>query len=204
LSPAWDATQGWFAVHNPGSLEGVVVSRVPSTDPQGNAIAAQLWIDTDAGSYSNASSFLLMNPVTGFGGGLVTEVETLCFYNTTIWTPSLVPPIGCRNGPLNPVRLSPWTLTFAAQAVGAASPAQTATLTNAGTNPLIIDKIEADGDFAQTNTCPHELKVGAACAITVTFTPTAAGIRSGSVSILDVVQDNPQILSLAGLGLAAH
>ena len=45
LNPLWDSKQGWFAVHNPGTLQGVVVSRVPSTDPQGNAIAAQLWID---------------------------------------------------------------------------------------------------------------------------------------------------------------
>jgi hypothetical protein len=97
LNPPWDATQGWFAIHNPNTLQGVVVKRNPSTDPQGNAIVAQLWIDNDAGSNTNVSSFLLMSPTEGFTGGPVTEVETLCFYNSSIWTPSLTPPAGCSN-----------------------------------------------------------------------------------------------------------
>jgi len=204
LSPPWDSTQGWFAMHNPGSLEGVIVSRVPSTDPQGMPIVAQLWIDSDAGSYTNDSSFLLMNPPANFSGGLVTEAETLCFYDSTIWTPSPVPPIGCRNGPLNPVSPSAWTITFAAQPVGMESGVQAVTLKNAGTEALAIAKIGANGDFAQTNDCPSKLDVGAACTIMVIFSPTETGIRSGSVIVQDLTNNDPQILSLAGLGLAAQ
>ncbi|MGO8794334.1 MAG: Ig-like domain repeat protein [Candidatus Sulfotelmatobacter sp.] len=97
LNPPWDATQGWFAIHNPNTLQGVVVARSPSTDPQGNPIVAQLWVDNDSSSYTNSSSFLLMSPTAGFTGGSVTEVETLCFYNSSIWTPSLTPPAPCNN-----------------------------------------------------------------------------------------------------------
>ncbi len=104
LNPPWNATQGWFAIHNPSTLQGVVVKRNPSVDPQGNPIVAQLWVDNDEDSDTgtNVSSFLLMSPTAGFTGGMVTEVETLCFYNSSIWTPSLTPPAGCGGAPASP------------------------------------------------------------------------------------------------------
>jgi len=198
LSPAWASAEGWFAIHNPTTLQGVVVRRVQSSDPQGSPITAQLWIDNDGGPpATNASSFLLMNPSAGFTGGLVTEAEMLCFYNSAIWTPSLTPPAGCRNAP---VTLSPASLTFAGQAVGAAGSAKTTTLKNIGAAAVIIAGIAANGNFAQTNNCPGSLAAGATCTIDVVFKPSATGIRSGSVSIFDGVSS--QVLSLAGLGLA--
>ena len=140
LSPAWASAAGWFAIHNPSTLEGVVVKRVQTADPQGSAIGAQLWIDNDAGSNSNASSFLLMNPTAGFSGGLVTEVETLCFYNSTTWTPSLTPPPACINAPMT---LFPESLTFAGQTVGVASTPQAAILKNVGADAVTIIGIGA-------------------------------------------------------------
>jgi hypothetical protein len=200
LSPPWNSALGWFAMHNPSTLQGVVVKRVQSADPQGSAIAAQLWIDYDAGSNTNASSFLLLSPAGGFNGGLVTEAETLCFYNSTIWTPSLIPPLGCLNAP---VTLFPGSLTFDGQAVGAASGPKAAILRNIGPTPVTIAGIVASGDFAQANDCPKSMAAGAVCTIAVVFKPSAAGIRSGAVSIVDVLRNSPQTLSLAGLGLAA-
>jgi hypothetical protein len=201
LSPAWDASQGWFAVHNPSTRQGVIVRRVPSADPQEKPIAAQLWIDVDAGGNSNASSFLLLSPAAGFTGGLVTEAEVLCFYNSAIWTPSLAPPLGCNTPP---VILTPWTLTFAGQSVGAAGSPKTATVTNIAPVAVRIGTIVSSGDFTQTNDCPATIAARSSCTIAVTFKPSAAGIRSGSVSIVDVLKDSRQSLSLAGLGLAAE
>ncbi len=104
LSPLWDSTQGWFAMHNPTTLQGVVIARTPSTDPQGNPIVTQLWVDNDEDSdtSTNVSSFLLMTPTAGFTGGTVTEVETLCFYDSSIWTPSLTPPAPCNSSASSP------------------------------------------------------------------------------------------------------
>ena len=201
LSPPWASGLGWFAIRNPSTQQGVVVKRVQSANPQGNAIAAQLWIDWDAGPpATNASSFLLMNPTAGFTGGLVTEVETLCFYNSAIWTPSLIPPTGCVNAPMV---LSPWTLTFDGQLVSAASPPKVAVLTNVGAVAVTIGGIVSSGDFGQANNCPASIAAGASCTIAVVFKPSAAGIRSGSVSIVDALENSPQTLSLAGLGLSA-
>jgi hypothetical protein len=202
LDPAWDSTVGWFAINDPATGQGLVVSRVPSTNPQNTQIPAQLWIDWDAGPPStNPSSFLLLSPANGFGGGLVTEAETLCFYDSAIWTPSVVPPVGCRNGLIT---LSPWILTFVGQVIATTSAPQTATLINLGTEPLPIVDIVSSGDFAQTNDCPKALAAKTACTITVSFTPSAAGIRSGSISILDERESSPQSLNLAGLGLSAQ
>ncbi|MCL5670588.1 MAG: SBBP repeat-containing protein, partial [Acidobacteria bacterium] len=99
--------------------------------------------------------------------------------------------------------LSPTSLTFATQVVGSTSPPQTAQLVNTGNTAVTITSITASGDFAETNTCgtlPAVLNVGAACTISVTFTPTATGSRSGAVSVQDDAINSPQALSLSGTG----
>ena len=84
--------------------------------------------------------------------------------------------------------VAPATLTFASQQVATTSAAQAVTLSNTGTAPLAITSIgftgTNPGDFAQTNTCGASLAAGANCAINVTFTPTAAGARAASLSIV--------------------
>ena len=76
------------------------------------------------------------------------------------------------------------------------------TLTVVGGNTAIsISSIATQGDFAQTNNCPSSIPVGSGCTINVTFKPTAAGVRNGSL----VVTDNagtPQQVSLTGTGLS--
>jgi hypothetical protein len=49
-----------------------------------NEIAPQLWVDWDAESFTNASSFRLLPPDGGFTDE-VTERMILCFYDSTIW-----------------------------------------------------------------------------------------------------------------------
>ncbi len=104
-------------------------------------------------------------------------------------------------GPL--VSLSDTNLTFGPQSVGTTSPAQAVMLTNTGSAQLEITGIAPTGDFAQTNTCPSTLAIGAICAINVTFTPTAPGNRYGNVTIADNAANSPQTLILEGSGLAA-
>jgi hypothetical protein len=198
LSPAWASSQGWFAIHDPSTQQGVVVKRAQSADPQDDPIAAQLWIDNDLGSYTNASSFLLMSPAGGFNGGLVTEVETLCFYNSTLWTPSLIPPAACINAPLT---VFPGSLTYPSQSVNSTSATQTVIVKNSGNVAVTIGGIVASGDFYQQNNCPASLAAGAYCSAAVIFKPSATGIRSGSVSVVDALSNSPQTVGLAGLGV---
>jgi Abnormal spindle-like microcephaly-assoc'd, ASPM-SPD-2-Hydin len=94
------------------------------------------------------------------------------------------------------------SLTFAAQTVNTTSAAQTVTLTNSGNTTLTISSIAASTDFAETNTCGASLAVGANCTITVTFTPTATGERTGTLTITDNASNSPQTVTLDGTGTA--
>ena len=96
--------------------------------------------------------------------------------------------------------LSPVGLTFAIQAVGTASAAQSVLLSNYGTTTLSITGITASGDFSQSGTCDSSLAAGASCTISVTFTPTASGPRSGTVSVTDNAPGGTQTVSLSGTG----
>lgn len=104
------------------------------------------------------------------------------------------------------VSLSPTSLTFAKQLVGTTSKAKTVTLTNSGTASLTITSIASSGDFAQTSACPispSTLAAGANCTISVSFKPTAAGIRTGTLTITDNnngVTGSTQTVNLTGTG----
>ena len=98
------------------------------------------------------------------------------------------------------VSLSPASLTFPAQAVGTSSSAQSVTLSNTGSATLSITSITASGDFAQTNNCGSSVAEGASCTIKVTFAPTAAGSRTGTLTITDNAFNSPQTVSLTGTG----
>jgi hypothetical protein len=100
------------------------------------------------------------------------------------------------------ITLSPSSLSFASQATGATSPAQTVTLTNSGQGSLALTSVTASGDFAQTNTCGNSLASGASCALSVTFTPTATGTRTGTLTITDNASGSPQTVALSGGGTA--
>jgi ASPM-SPD-2-Hydin domain-containing protein len=98
------------------------------------------------------------------------------------------------------VSLSPTSLTFASQAVGTSSAAQTVTLTNTGTASLSISSIVASAQYAQTNTCGSSVAAGANCTISVTFTPSATGSQPGTITVTDNATGSPQTVSLTGTG----
>lgn len=88
-----------FAIFSPSTGIGLVDVRSSSVSCLGSTctpLAVNLWIDQDGGSFSTATSVLLLQPNGGFTGTL-TEEENLCFFDSTIWNPSLLPslPSGC-------------------------------------------------------------------------------------------------------------
>jgi hypothetical protein len=104
-------------------------------------------------------------------------------------------------------------LPFNSQTVGMMSTSQAATLSNAtGTAALTIASIAITGtnagDFAIASTgttCSTSSPVaaGGSCTINVTFTPTATGTRSGTLSITDnsnEVAGSTQTVALSGTG----
>jgi hypothetical protein len=98
------------------------------------------------------------------------------------------------------VILAPTNVSFADQPVGLTSAVQTVTLTNSGDARLEITKIETSGDFAQSNYCGGSLSASTNCGISVTFKPTAAGGRSGSLIVTDNAAGSPHTVPLSGNG----
>ncbi|MFY9527638.1 MAG: choice-of-anchor D domain-containing protein [Candidatus Acidiferrales bacterium] len=99
------------------------------------------------------------------------------------------------------VTLSPSSLSFPSQPINTTSTAQSVTLSNTGSAGLSITSIAASAQYAQTNDCPispSTLAVNGICTINVTFTPTAAGVQSGSITIGDSAVGSPQHISLSG------
>jgi hypothetical protein len=84
--------------------------------------------------------------------------------------------------------------------VGTTSAAQVVTVSNPGATPLKVTSITITGDFAETNDCPAKLTVGKSCTINVTFSPTATGTRTGTLSIKDSALSSVQGIALTGSG----
>ena len=119
-------------------------------------------------------------------------------------SPQTVSLSGTGTGTAAVASLSPTSLAFGNQSVGATSAAQTVTLSNTGNAALSITSLALTGtnpsDFAQTNTCGSSVAAGNSCTISVTFKPTASGSRTASVSITDNASGSPQTVSLSGTG----
>jgi hypothetical protein len=99
------------------------------------------------------------------------------------------------------VSFSPTTpLIFKKQAVGTTSAAQIVTLTNTGKTALKISSMKASNQFAVTSTCGSSVSAGANCTISVTFSPTSEGTKSGTVTIDDSASSKPMVIELSGTG----
>ncbi|HYM78388.1 MAG TPA: kelch repeat-containing protein [Candidatus Dormibacteraeota bacterium] len=103
---------------------------------------------------------------------------------------------------------TPLTLTFSSTSlnfglmeIGLTSPSQTVTVTNVSSHSVTFTSIASSGDFFQTDTCPTTMNAGQNCTITVTFTPTKSGTRTGAVTLKDNSPGSTsQTITLTGTG----
>lgn len=112
--------------------------------------------------------------------------------------------------PVPVLSVVPATLTFAPTPLGSASATQQITVSNPSNANLIINSITGVApftDFAFTTTCPvgtPPLFPNQTCNILVTFAPTAAGARTGTIAInSNAPAGVPFNISLAGTGAQA-
>jgi len=113
--------------------------------------------------------------------------------------PKAIGPLAAGSG----LALFPGTLDFGTQTIATTTPPQFVYLTNIGTGALGISTISVTGDFTGVNNCGSTLAVGASCAVAVSFTPSVAGARTGTISVLDDAPDSPHSATLSGTGQAA-
>ena len=100
-----------------------------------------------------------------------------------------------------PVSVSPLNLNFGTITTGS-SKMNTVILTNNQSKTLAISGITLGGsnpgDFSETQNCGTGRKAGWECTIKITFTPTATGLRTATLSISDAV--GTQVVQLEGTG----
>lgn len=97
--------------------------------------------------------------------------------------------------------LTPTAATYAKQPVGTTSAPKTFTLTNNLPVDLTAIAISTTGDFAvSATTCTTTLAINKKCTISVTFTPTQTGKRTGKLIVSDSAPNSPQTASLKGAG----
>ena len=128
-----------------------------------------------------------------------TRTGTLSIADSATGSPQTVSLVGIGFTPAPTAALSSPS-AFAGQTVGTTSGAQSLTLSNSGTAALDLTSIDISGDFAQTNNCGTSVAAGANCTIQVTFTPTAGGTRSGTLTVTDNASGSPQSVALTGTG----
>jgi hypothetical protein len=80
---------------------------------------------------------------------------------------------------------------------------QTVTLTNAGNSAVTISSVSVSGaGFNATGASGVILNAGQTTTLTATFTPSAVGSVTGSVSVASNATNSPDKISLSGTGVA--
>jgi sugar lactone lactonase YvrE len=133
------------------------------------------------------------------------RTASLMFTDSVASSPQTVSLTGTGTQPAN-TSLNPASITFPSQTVGTSSAPVTLALTNTGAGPLSISSVSLSGanapDFAMTTSCGSILGAGASCGITLTFSPSAAGNRSASLTFTDNASNSPQSVAITGTGAA--
>ncbi len=105
---------------------------------------------------------------------------------------------GTAPGPV--LSANPGSLAFASTVVGSHASPQTVTIANTGTTGATVSGVSVTGDFSQTNNC-GTIAAGASCAVTVTFTPSTGGTRTGTLTVNSNANNSPTTVGLSGSGI---
>ena len=183
-STAWGARTETLSLL--GSTDGSNFSTIlPSAgytfDPNANNNTVTITFGATTARYVRAN----ITANTGWQAGQISDFEVF-------------PAVGGSSGPA--LSVSPASLTFPSQALNTTSSAQKVTVNNTGTTAVSVSAIAASGDFAETGTCGASIAAGASCTVSVTFTPTASGTRTGSLTIASNAANSPATVALTGTG----
>jgi len=222
FSKTGEAVQTVYGSRDGGVHWASYTANLPSVPVSGLVVdpqsASTVYLATDTGVYFTTQISTCANlPSTCwavFGSGLplapVTELNaapptaeaqvlTAGTYGRGVWQT----PLWSAGTALTMATANPNALTFADQSLGIASSPQTVTLTNTGSLPLSATAITVSGDFSETDDCQGAaIAMGGNCTLQVTFTPTAAGSRTGQVTLSANVYGGQLTVSFSGTGTA--
>lgn len=101
------------------------------------------------------------------------------------------------------------SVAFGSQALGTRSSARRVSVSNTGSQTLVLSALTLAGknaaDFGQTGTCTvgQSLVPGASCALDLSFAPQALGARGATLTIASNASNGNAVLSLSGNGVPA-
>jgi MBG domain (YGX type)/Divergent InlB B-repeat domain/PASTA domain len=153
---------------------------------------------TSSGACSNAGATYTMTSGTGTCSVIANQAGNSNYSAAPTVTKTV-------NATYSSATLTPGSLIFGTVSANHSSAAQTATLKNAGTTPLIISSIAFTGsnagNFTQSNTCPSSsssLAAGSSCTISVTF-KSSGTTASASLTVTDnTAPPGMQTVSVSG------
>jgi len=141
---------------------------------------------------------------------LYSRSATLYINDDAVPSPQTIALLG-SGAAVNPPTMTPAALAFPGnQALNVASSALQVKVTNTDSNyPVSLGQPVATGDFqvvalpAPAVNCPSLLAKSSSCVIGVTFTPTASGARSGTLTVANNASSTPLTTQLTGTGGAS-
>jgi len=214
---AVDSAGNAYVTGGTNSIDFPVVNPVQAANHIGDAFVTKV----NAAGSALAFSTLLGGSNSDFGRGIAVDAASSVYITGETWS---------KNFPITPlafqqskkgrakttdtviakfatqvyVSFSPLKLALGKVTVGSTSKVKKVVLTNTGASALTINRIYIAGanagDFAETNTCGAGIAAGGTCTVSVTFTPTAIGMRKAVLGISDSDASSPQAVSLTGTG----
>jgi Bacterial Ig-like domain (group 3)/Chitobiase/beta-hexosaminidase C-terminal domain/FG-GAP-like repeat/NHL repeat len=166
---------------------------------------AQIFFTLDGSSPNPGTSELYTGPLSLVGTVQLSAIAIAPGYSTsgvangayTFPTPQV------SGSGSSDVTLGPATVTFPSTTVAMQSDPVTVTLSNYNNINLAVSAISVTGDFSETNTCGTSVSGGTACYIYITFSPTTAGTRTGTLTVTDNAGNSPQTVALTGTSVSA-
>ena len=99
--------------------------------------------------------------------------------------------------------LSPDSLVFPSTAVGTSATSQSFAINNTGTASLIVSNVTSSNtEFSLVSSCGM-IAIGASCNLSVGFTPTVTGARSGTINVSHNATGGGSTVALSGTGTLA-
>ena len=122
-------------------------------------------------------------------------------YGRGIWQ---IPLLTATSPAAPAMAISPTSVTYPDQQVGAASASVALTVTNTGNAILTVNSVVASGDFNETDTCTGApVPQNSTCTVQVRFLPTATGPRTGLLTVYGNVAGGQATATLSGIGTVA-
>jgi hypothetical protein len=216
----------WLQEVGASTTPGQMALDTLRVDQTGVVGATQSWLTLNQAYGSVASpvmQFVFDTPIAGAGSG-VNQCGRVLYNEYHVENGSSNSadkfPVECVGGAMTPQEklleymlfeltdeggqpsLSPASQDFGSQAVGFPSAAQTFTWTNNSSFASQVSTALTTGDFSVASNNCGSVVGGASCQITVVFTPTALGARSGTLSV--VSSGNTLTASLTGTGTPGY